>query len=132
MRFKRYIDFPFEDTRRKRLALVRSQRMQRERLPLFADLIAETQPCADVVMEQRAAGWIEWTRRDRAKRAEDWRRARARLAGYGGNVRPALLNYWNGCSWPADPGYLLTMLHMFDTGRLDISYVPKPFGKAAS
>lgn len=129
MRFKRYIDHPFEDTRRKRLALARSQRMQREKLPLLAELIAEKQPDADTVMTQRAEQWIEWTKRDRAKRAKDWREARSRLAAYGDNVRPALLNYWNNCRWPADPGYLKTMLHMYDTDRLDLSFVPRPFGK---
>lgn len=128
MRFKRYIDHPFEDTRRKRLALARSQRLQRERLPLFSDMIAATQPDADTVMAQRADQWLEWTKRDREKRAKDWRRARARLASYGDNVRAQLLNYWNRCRWPADPGYLLSMLHMFDDDRLDISYVPRPFG----
>ncbi|XUM25069.1 hypothetical protein ACRAVF_33940 (plasmid) [Bradyrhizobium oligotrophicum S58] len=132
MRFKRYIDHSFEDTRRKRLALARSQRMQRDRLPLFAELIAENQPSADVEMERRAADWIEWTKRDRARRARDWRRARAKLAGYGDNVRRALLNYWNRCRWPADPSYLLSMMHMFDTGHLDISYVPRPFGESAA
>lgn len=129
--FKRYIDFPFEDTKRKRLALARSQRLQRERLPLFAEMIAESQPGADAVMQARAAGWIEWTKRDRAERAAQWRRARQKLAGYGSNARPALLNYWNNCRWPANPGYLLSMMHMFDTGRLDVGYVPRPFGSAA-
>lgn len=128
MRFKRLIDHPFEDTRRKRLALARSQRLQRERYPLFADMIAEHQPDADTVMAKRAADWMEWTKRDRARRAADWRRARRKLASYGDNVRARLLNYWNKCRWPADPDYLLSMMHMFDTGRLDIDYVPRPFG----
>lgn len=129
MRFKRYIDHAFEDTRRKRLALARSQRLQREKFPLFAEAIAETQPDADTVMAERAISWAEWTRTDRENRAQTWRRARARLAAYGDNVRPQLLNYWNRCRWPADPGYLLSMMHMFDTGRLDISFVPRPFGE---
>ena len=129
MRFKRYIDHEFEDTRRKRLALARSQRMQREKLPLFSELIAETQEDADTVMKKRAQDWLEWTERDRASRAAQWRKARARLASYGDNVRPLLLNYWNRCRWPADPGYLLSMLHMFDNNRLDISFVPRPFGE---
>ena len=128
MRFKRFIDHPFEDTRRKRLALARKQRLEREALPLLADMVAADQMDADSIMRERAAAWEAQTIRDRQRRAELWRRARSRLSAYGDNVRPALLRYWNACRWPADPSYLLSMLHMFDTGQLDISFVPRPFG----
>ena len=128
MRFKRYIDFPFEDTRRKRLALARRQRLDREKIPLFADLVAAGQKDADMLMRERAEAWERQTASQRAQRAADWRRARARLRSYGDNLRPARLAYWQGCKWPADPSYLLSMMHMFDDGRLDISYIPRPFG----
>jgi len=39
-------------------------------------------------------------------------------------VRGALLAYWQGCKWPADPSYFLSMLHMYDTGRLSLN-IPK-------
>ena len=45
MRFRRWPRvMAYEDTTRKRAALACSQRLQREKLPLFADLIAARQP----------------------------------------------------------------------------------------
>ena len=38
--------------------------------------------------------------------------------------REALLVYWQGGKWPADPSYFLSMLHMYDTGRLSLN-IPK-------
>lgn len=109
---------PFNDTSRKRAACARAQRREREALPLLAPLIAAQQPAIEAVMAQRAARWIEDQKQYRARRAADWRRARARLASYGPEIRPKLLAYWQGCKWPGDPSYFLSMLHMFDTGRL--------------
>lgn len=43
----------FEDTRRKRLAFERSQRLKREKLPLFAAIIAEEQHDVDTEMARR-------------------------------------------------------------------------------
>jgi hypothetical protein len=43
------------------------------------------------------------------------------LAAYPEPIRTALKAYWQGCKWPADPTYLLSMLHMHDTNRLDLS-----------
>ena len=40
MRFKRCERHPFTDTSRKRAALRRKQRLEREALPLLADLVA--------------------------------------------------------------------------------------------
>ena len=47
MRFKRYGRYPFNDTPRKRAAVLRKQRNEREALPLFADQIAGEQPSVD-------------------------------------------------------------------------------------
>ena len=45
MRFRRWPRVTaYEDTPRKRAALARTQREQRERLPLLRDLIADRQP----------------------------------------------------------------------------------------
>ena len=58
MRFRRWPRVsPYEDTPRKRAALARTQRNQRERLPLFRDLIAEQQSSADAEMARRAEWW---------------------------------------------------------------------------
>jgi hypothetical protein len=128
MRFKRYITYPFEDTRRKRLALARRQRLDREKLPLFSELIGETQPDADTIMHARAELWQRTVAANRAWRAAAWRQARKRLCSYPDEDRRRLAAYWQKCVWPADPTYLHSMMHMFDTGRLDVDFVPRPFG----
>lgn len=119
MRFKRYGRHSFQDTPRKRAALTRKQRAERDALPLFAEQVAADQLDADTVMDERARRWAETEMRWRAQRAADWRRARAKLSSYPEPERRALHDYWQRCGWPADPNYLISMLHMFDTGRLE-------------
>jgi len=120
MRFRRWPRVSaYEDTPRKRAALARAQQTQRDKLPLLAPIIAEQQPTADAEMARRAAWWPEVQQRDRDRRAHQWRRARTRLAGYGDNLRPLLIQLWRDCPYPADPVYLLDMLHSIDTGRID-------------
>jgi hypothetical protein len=109
----------FEDTSRKRAALTRSQRLQRETLPLLADLIAETQPGVDGEMARRAEHWPRMQQTARDDRAQHWRRARRRLFAYDRPLRDAIRAMWQGCPYPADPSYLLDMLHQIDKGRLD-------------
>ena len=79
------------------------------------------------VDEEMTARRLQWERQqatDRKRRADKWREARRRLNGYQEPVRGALLAYWQGCKWPADPSYFLSMLHMYDTGRLSLN-IPK-------
>ncbi len=109
----------YDDTPRKRAALARAQQAQRDKFPLLAPLIVERQPSADAEMARRAAWWPEVQQRGRDRRARDWRRARARLAGYGDNLRPLLIQLWRNCPYPADPVYLLDMLHSIDPERID-------------
>lgn len=120
MRFRRWPRAsPYEDTPRKRAALARTQRDQREKLPLLRDLIAEQQPSADADMARRAAWWPRIQQKGRDRRAEDWRRARRQLAGYGDNLRRVIVQLWRDCPYPADPTYLLDLLHGIDAGRVD-------------
>jgi hypothetical protein len=120
MRFRRWPRVSaYEDTPRKRAALARAQQAQRDKLPLLAPLIEERQPSADAEMARRAAWWPRIQQRDRDRRAHDWRRARTRLAAYGDNLRPVLIRLWRWCPYPADPVYLLDLLHSVDTGRID-------------
>ena len=120
MRFKRWPRVsPYEDTTRKRAAFHRSQKQQRDKLPLLADLIAEQQPGVDAEMARRAVWWPEQQQEDRDRRARTWRRARARLAAYGDNLRPVLRQLWQDCPYPGDPSYLLDLLRGVDTGRVD-------------
>lgn len=121
MRFNRYGRYEFNDTHRKRLAFERKKRKERERYPLFADEIAESQTDVDTEMAQRQTNWIKHEIADRARRAIKWREARARLATYPEPERGKLLAYWQRCGWPGDPTYLLSMLHMYDNDRLELN-----------
>lgn len=118
MRFTRRPRCEYVVTDRKHAAAARSQRRQRDALPLLAPLIAEAQPGIDEVMATRVVQWIAWERRDRDRRAADWRKARAALDRHEPAARRALLGYWNGHRWfPGDPSYLLDLLHGFGRGR---------------
>lgn len=120
MRFRRQEHYEFTDTARKRAAVVRKQARECEALPLFAEQIAATQPAVENVMRDRAEAFARWEGNQRTQRASDWRRARRVLGEYQGAERAALVAYWNACRWPADPVYLLCMLNMYATGRLDL------------
>ena len=121
MRFHRFGKYEFRDTERRRAAFARKQKAEREALPLFADQVAAEQIDVD---EEMAARRLQWERQqaiDRKRQADKWREARRRLDDYQEPVRGALLAYWQGGKWPADPSYFLSMLHAYDTGRLSLS-----------
>lgn len=124
MRFKRCERHPFTDTSRKRAALRRKQRLEREALPLLADLVAEAQPSEDDVMKARAVQWLEHERRSRALRADRWREARRRLSGFSANEQAVLCDAWNRAPYPADPVYLLDFLHSYSAGRFTLDQMP--------
>jgi hypothetical protein len=121
MRFNRLGHFEFKDTNRKRLAFLRKQKAERDRYPLFASEIAAEQQDVETEMARRAHYWAKHMAADRQARAAKWREARSRLRVYPPEERKALSIYWQKCKWPADPSYLLTMLHMYDSGRLDLN-----------
>lgn len=115
---------PFEDTTRKRSALARKQRLEREKLPLFAEIIAEKQLDADTIMAARAVNHERWQQSFRDDRAQQWRKARKRFFSHGENLRPVLRRLWNTSPYPKTPVYLLGMLHDYAVGRLDIDNPP--------
>lgn len=117
----------FVDTPRKRAAFERSQRQKRDKFPLLAPLIAEEQHDVDTEMQRRADWWPKAQQEERDRRAATWRRARARLFGYGDNIRPLLRQLWRECPYPADPAYLLDLFHQIDTGRVDPERPPWKF-----
>ncbi len=124
MRFKRWPRHPFTDTSRKRAALRRKQRLEREALPLLAAQIAEAQPTEDEVMERRALQWAEQEARDRRRRARNWLKARARINALSANEQAVLRHAWNCAPYPADPVYLLDFLHGFSVGRFTLDSLP--------
>lgn len=117
MRFKKYERHPFTDTSRKRAALARKQRLERETLPLLAEIIRSQQAPADQIMADRAAHWIAREQASRDRRAALWRRARRILQEMPDARRRAVLAFWNPHKWfPGDPVYLLDVLHMLERG----------------
>lgn len=120
MRFQRLERHEFQDTKLKRLAYARKLRREIDRHPLFAEEISAQQKPVDDEMMARARRWAEQEIRDRNRQAADWRRARQKLRSYPGPVKAAIKHKWQHCEWPANPKYLLSMMHMYDNGRLDI------------
>lgn len=117
MRFTPHRRHPFNDTPRKRSFIAIRKRREREKFPLFAELIAETQTeSVDEEMARRAVRWAEAEQSGRDERAFHWRRVRARLRAYDADDRAALLTYWNRCSYPGEPIALATLMHRFEEG----------------
>ncbi|MHC0055762.1 hypothetical protein [Actibacterium sp. D379-3] len=129
MRFKRSPRHPFTDTPRKRAALRRKQRLEREALPLLADQIAEAQPSEDRVMADRALAWSEQEVRERRARAEKWHEARRQIDALPGDERRAVRRAWDCAPYPADPSYLLSVLHSYSQGRIDLKRPPFPLSR---
>lgn len=129
MRFKPWPRHAFNDTPRKRAALRRKQRLEREALPLFADQIAEAQPSEDDVMQERARRWSEQEIRDRAARAQNWREARRHIDAMPAEERRSIRLAWNCAPYPADPSYLLSFLHSHSLGRMDLERPPFPLSR---
>ena len=133
MRFRRWPrPAAYGDTSRKRAAFLRKQRLEREALPLFADLIAATQRDVDEEMAYRALSWIEAERRQRDQRAVAWRRARAQLFALPDELRQQVRDLWRTCPYPADPASFADYLHQIAVGRLDPNRPPWVFHQAIS
>jgi hypothetical protein len=118
MRFKRAPRVEgYQETSRKRAAVLVSQRRQREKLPLFADLIAETQPSVEDVIAHRHAVWPVAEQKRRDELAGKWREARAAVFAMPDEARKPFLAWWNAHRWfPGDPGYLSSAVRGFHKG----------------
>ena len=114
----------YQDTMRKRAAALRKQRLEREKLPLFADIIAETQPDLDTVMAAQTVAWDEWQSSFRDDRARKWRAARTEFYRFGPNMRPALRDLWRECPYPGSPEYLLCVINGVRSGRINLECPP--------
>ncbi len=129
MRFKRCQRSEFTDTSRKRSALRRKQRLEREALPLLAEQIAEQQPSEDEVMQERSKRWDDHQRRDRSRRAAQWRRARQEIDAMPEALRKRVKYAWNCAPYPADPDKLLGFLHGMSVGRVDLNDLGFPLSR---
>ena len=100
MKFTRRQKFgSFQDTPRKRAALLRKQKKQQEAFPLFAAEIAENQPSADEVMKERAIEWDQDEIRWRAFIAKQWREVRGRFYALPAESRYRLRQHASECSF---------------------------------
>ncbi|WP_298193061.1 hypothetical protein [Novosphingobium sp.] len=120
MRFRKWPKpAAYEETSRKRAAFVHKQRREREALPLFADLIGQTQHSVEEEMAQRAVWWPERQQRLRDERAAVWRRARAGLFDFSTDRRQTIRRIWRDCPYPADPYSFADLLHQIRIGKVD-------------
>ncbi|WP_299913076.1 hypothetical protein [uncultured Paracoccus sp.] len=129
MRFIKSTRHPFTDSARKRAALIRKQKTEREAMPLFAAEIAADQRSSDDVMQTRAENWAASEARRRQRRAERWRQARREIDAMPPRMRRKVRAAWDGAPYPADPVYLLDFLHELRVGRRSINalpFTPKP------
>ena len=124
MRFIKSTRHPFTDTARKRAALARKQRAERDALPLFAAEIAAGQRSPDDVMQARAVSWAVSQARRRQWRAERWRQARREIDAMPPRMRRKVRAAWDGAPYPADPVYLLDFLHDLRIGRRSLDDLP--------
>lgn len=124
---------PYRVTSSKRAAFKRKQRLKREALPLFAEMIAEGQHNVEEEMARRHIWWEEREHEQRAQRAVRWRKARDRLFALSDPLRRTVRDLWRNCPYPADPTYLLDLLHQIAIGRVDPHRPPWVFdGKLAA
>jgi hypothetical protein len=115
MKFNRYLRYSFKRTRRKDLAAERKMRLEREAMPLLAELIRENQPPLDGIMADRERRWIESEQKNRANRAKRWREARKLIAAMSPEKRKVLIEQWNRGIYPADPVYLFYLIRKLTT-----------------
>ena len=114
MRFKPYPKGDFSWTPRKAAAVLRKQQRERDELPLFADVVAASQPSVEAVQARRAEQWAKSEKGMRQYRANKWRKVRARLASIDQPDRQAILVHWNQKAlYPGDPSYLTYVLDQY-------------------
>ena len=82
---------------------------ENDRYPLFPELVrcATTESRLDAMQKHG----ITWWQQHRNHVAASWRKARASFRSLPPGPRTAILRYWQTCSLPGHPVYLLGMLH---------------------
>lgn len=102
---------PRQITGRQIKAYERSCRQKQERLPLFAEQIAEGQRSADDEMARRQSADEVYNLNRRNEHAARWRETRARLFALPAHARAAILDRYRGNRWyPREPGFLATII----------------------
>jgi len=116
IKFKRYFR-PEECIRgitpRRLSAARRALQNERDKLPLFAEMIAAGQPTPEQRIESFDIGVVESTRESRIRRASRWREARDLLRKMSDQDRKGILDWWNRPVYPLDPEYLLDLIRQW-------------------
>lgn len=110
--------YAYERTNRKLKAAERRLRLDREKFPLFAAEIAESQPTPEEMLDARGRAFVANQQANRDREARNWWRARAELRAIPNPDRAAFIRYWDRCKCPGTATYLLTYINMFRDGRL--------------
>lgn len=119
MRFDKVARYEYTPTARKTAAILRKQQRDRDKYPLFADMVAAEQKPPDEVHALRASAAVRSGIEQRAYLAVHWRRARREIAALPPAERDMILRRWNlSRFWPGTGLYLISMLHMHREGRL--------------
>lgn len=113
MKFRRYYR-PEEGikgiTPRRLSAAKRALLHEQNKLPLFAGMIAATQPTPEERIQKIDAGRVQDTIETRKRRADQWRKGRAQLRGLSAADQKGILHYWNNSMLPKDPEYFLDLI----------------------
>lgn len=110
--------YAYVRTNRKLKAAERRLRLDREKFPLFAAEIAESQPTPEELLDARGKAFVENQQANRDREARNWWRARAELRAIPEPGRAAFVRYWDRCKCPGNAVYLLTYINMFRDDRL--------------
>jgi hypothetical protein len=110
LRFTRYPKGePYQVTPRKFAAARRAVQREKDRYPLFPELLKHQTP------EERLASIADergrWWQETRDRHAKLWRKARRAWRELPAGRRAAIRRYWKICGRPGDPVYLLTLIH---------------------
>jgi hypothetical protein len=128
MRFRRWPrPTPYQVTPRKCAAFLRKQRLEREALPLFAEMISARHHPVEEEMARRAIWWDDYERDRRNARAARWREARARFFALDGELRRTIRILWRTCPYPADPANFDDLLHQIRVGKINLHRPPWKF-----
>src|SRR3546814_3646832 len=109
--------YAYERTNRKLKAAERRLRLDREKFPLFAEEIGESQPSPEELLDARARSFVTHQQDNRDRAARNWWPARVELRAIPDPDRAAFIRFWNRCKCPGNGSYLLTYMNMFRDGR---------------
>lgn len=111
MLFDRYPQHEgFQDTDRKRSALLRKHRAEQDHYPLFADQVAAEQPSVNEVMEKRKLQHSAFYQSNRKFKAKWWRIVRQSYFKLSAEKRINVREQWKHWTGPRNSTCLLYLI----------------------